>query len=133
MLPTLHFSKNLEAPAATVWRLITDTHAWPRWGPTVTAVDSPQRYIRAGSTGRVRTPVGIWLPFVVEQFEPEHYWDWRVGGVAATGHRVKSRGPHRCELSFSVPIWAGPYGIICRAALKRIEELLARNTPGHSG
>ena len=126
MRPALHFSQIIDAPTAVVWRLITDTHAWPRCGPTVRAVDCAERNIRAGSTGRVQTPFGIWLPFAIERFEPERYWDWRVGGVAATGHWVKPRGPEQCELAFTVPSWGAGYGIVCRAALKRIERLLAR-------
>ncbi len=121
----MRFSQSLDAPAQRVWRLITDTHAWPQWGPTVREVDCRDRYIQAGSTGRVRTPFGIWLPFAVERFEPQSYWDWRVGGVAATGHWVKPLGRQRCELAFSVPFWAIGYGVVCRAALKRIERMLA--------
>jgi hypothetical protein len=131
MLPKL-FSQTLDAPASEIWRLITDTLAWPRWGPTVRAVECSERYIRAGSTGRLLTPIGLWLPFAVERFEPERFWDWRVGGVVATGHRVEPRGPRRCELTFSVPRWASPYGIICRAALKRIERLSAQAASVHS-
>ncbi len=120
------FSKIINAPAPRVWRLITDTRSWPRWGPTVRAVECSERFIHAGSTGRVRTPFGIWLPFVVVVFEPErYYWDWRVGGIAATGHRVEPRGSHQSLLSFSVPDWAIGYGMVCRLALVRIERLLA--------
>ena len=125
MQPTLKFSQSLDVPAALVWRLITDTHTWPHWGPTVRAVDCPERFIRADSTGRVRTPAGIWLPFAINHFEPPHYWDWRVGGISATGHQVKQLDQQRCELTFSVPIWAVGYGMVCRAALKRIKRLLS--------
>jgi hypothetical protein len=52
-----------------MWRLITDTHTWPHWGPSVRAVDCTERFIRAGSSGRIRTPMGIWVPFAVESFE----------------------------------------------------------------
>lgn len=124
MQTTLVIGKVLDAPAATVWRLITDTHAWPRWGPSVRGVECRERFIRAGSRGRIRTPFGIWLPFAVEGFEPECYWDWRVVGIAATGHKVEPRGARRCELSFSVPWWAAGYGLVCRLALARIESLL---------
>ncbi|MGD8268051.1 MAG: SRPBCC family protein [Desulfobacterales bacterium] len=119
-----HFRKIINAPATHVWRLITDTHSWPLWGPSVQNVECPERFIRGGSTGRIRTPFGIWLPFVVEGFEPGRYWDWRVGGIAATGHQVEPRGRHESVLSFSVPIWAAGYGIVCRLALTRIENLL---------
>jgi hypothetical protein len=96
-------------------------------------VDSPQRLIAAGLRGRVRTPVGIWLPFQIVTFEPECYWDWRVGGVTATGHRVAPLGPHRCRLTFTVPMWAAPYGGVCRAALKRIERLVAETATDDRG
>lgn len=118
-------SQLLNAPPAEVWHLLIDTHAWPLWGPTVSAVDSPQRCIAAGLRGRVRTAVGLWLPFQIVTFEPERYWDWRVGGVKATGHRVEPAGPAQCRLTFTVPVWAAPYRRVCRAALGRIEHLLA--------
>lgn len=108
-----------------MWRLITDTQTWPLWGPSVREVESQARFIRAGSIGRVRTPFGIWIPYAIESFEPERYWDWRVCGIKATGHRVEARGLHRCKLAFGVPVWGFPYGIICRLALGRIERLLA--------
>jgi hypothetical protein len=60
-------------------------------------------------------------------FEPVRYWDWRVGGITATGHRVDPLGPHHCRLAFTMPRWAAPYRVICRAALKRIERLLAQS------
>ncbi len=119
-----YFRKIINAPAPHVWRLVTDTHSWPHWGPSVQKVECSERFIQAGSTGRIRTPLGIWLPFVVGVFEPERYWDWRVGGIAATGHRVEPRGSHQAELSFSVPFWALGYGVVCRLALVRIERLL---------
>jgi len=125
MAATLAFGKEIKAPAERVWRLITDTRAWPRWGPTVRAVDSPERFIRAGLTGRVCTPVGLWMPFTIETFEPNRYWDWRVGGLTATGHRVEAIAENRCRLSFTVPIWAAGYGWVCRLALNRIQRLSA--------
>ena len=121
-----HFevSELLEAPTSSVWRLITDTQTWTRWGPSLTQVDCPERYIRGGLEGRIRTIAGIWLPFIIERFDPGAYWDWRVAGIAATGHRVESKGPGLCLLTFTIPIWAVGYGIICRIALNRIEMML---------
>jgi hypothetical protein len=124
MASTVAFSKELEAPVDMVWHLITDTRTWPRWGPSVLAVDSPERYIRAGLAGRIRTPIGLWLPFTIETFEPYRYWDWRVGGLAATGHHVEAIAKDRCRLDFTVPIWAFGYGIVCRLALNRIQRLV---------
>jgi uncharacterized protein YndB with AHSA1/START domain len=49
----------IPAPASIVWRILTDTHAWPRWGPSVRAVKAPHRYIEPGDEGRVQTAVGL--------------------------------------------------------------------------
>jgi uncharacterized protein YndB with AHSA1/START domain len=131
MVTTLSFSKLLDVPPARAWRLITDTQTWPVWGPSVQEVECNDRYIRAGSSGRVRTPVGIWMPFVIDSFEPEAYWDWCVAGVPATGHRVEPVGPNRCRLTFTVPTWAFGYGLICRLALMRIDRLLIQTEKQH--
>ena len=133
IMPTLPVTQSLNAPLEQVWHLLIDTAAWPHWGPTVRAVDSPERFIEAGLRGRVRTTVGIWLPFEILTFAPQRYWDWRVGGVNATGHQVEPAGPDRCRLTFTVPVWAAPYRIVCRAALKRIERLLAETAGGDWG
>ena len=60
MVARVAFKAELEAPVDMVWGLITDTRTWPRWGPSVMAVDSPEPYIRAGLAGRIRTPIGLW-------------------------------------------------------------------------
>jgi uncharacterized protein YndB with AHSA1/START domain len=124
MIDRIDFWQLIDAPAARVWRLLTDTRAWPAWGPSVRAVTCRDRFIRAGSRGRVQTAVGVWLPFVVTAFEPHAYWDWRVAGLTATGHRVDAVAPDRCRLTFSVPVWAAPYGWVCRLALRRIGRLV---------
>lgn len=123
---SLTFSRQFDAPAARVWQLITDTRAWSAWGPSVMAVDCRQRFIGAGCTGRILTPLGVWLPFTVTTFQPGLYWDWQVAGLAATGHCVEALGPERCRLSFTVPVWAWVYGPVCHWALMRIDRLLGR-------
>lgn len=124
MRPTLSFSRTFDASSVRVWELITDTRTWPLWGPSVCAVDCDQQHITAGARGRVRTPLGIWLPFHITTFEDGRYWDWRVAGLAATGHRVDPLGSRRCRLSFTVPVWAFGYGIVCHRALTQIDGLL---------
>jgi hypothetical protein len=124
MLTSLPFSRLIDAPASRVWQLITDTHRWPDWGPSVKAVECSQRFITAGVVGRIQTAVGIWLPFAIAAYEPKSYWDWRVGGLLATGHRVESMGSKRCKLTFTVPVWAFAYGLVCQLALMRIDQLL---------
>lgn len=116
----------ISAPAARVWRILTDTRQWPTWGPSIRAVDCPDRHIRAGSRGRVRTAGGIWLRFRVTAFVPGRYWAWRVAGVPATGHRVEPTGERACRLSFEVPVPAAPYLLVCRVACRRIAALAER-------
>jgi hypothetical protein len=119
----LHAHVEIEAPAAVAWRLLIDTEAWPRWGPSVRAVDAPARHIGPGMRGRVRTAPGPWLPFEITRWQQGARWDWRVAGVAATGHIVTPLGPARCRVAFAVPTWAPFYLPVCRAALRRLRDL----------
>lgn len=117
----------LEASAADAWSLLVDTARWPKWGPSITQVECAPRLLRADSRGRVRTRLGFWLPFEVSSFEEGRAWSWRVGGLAATSHRVEPLGPSRCRVVFGVPVLAAPYALICRRALAQIASLLDRD------
>lgn len=113
------------APAAA-WDLLVDTTTWPEWGPSVTDVDCATRRIGAESTGRVRLPGGLWVPFRVAAFDPGRRWTWTIARVPATGHRVESlAAPTACRVVFEVPPLAAAYVPVCRRALGRIERLLA--------
>lgn len=116
-------SREIAAPADDVWRLLVEPARWPTWGPSITAVDCEDDRIRAGSTGRVRTVGGLWLPFEIATFE-DGRWTWRIGPVPATGHRVTPLGPDRCNAAFEVPLLAGPYVLVTVIALRRIERLV---------
>jgi len=118
--------RDIHAPASVAWRLLVDTSEWPRWGPSVRAVEAPSRVIGPGMRGRVQTATGLWLPFEITHWEPERAWTWRVAGVPATGHRVESLGPQRCRVSFLIPRWAPFYRPVCRSALRRIAALAKR-------
>jgi hypothetical protein len=107
-----------------VWNLITDTTQWPRWGPTVKRVRFPERFIRNGSSGRVLTALGIWLPFDINEYEHACFWSWKVAAIKATGHRIQAIETGGCYLWFEVPMIAAPYALVCQMALGRIENLL---------
>jgi len=109
--------------APRVWSILTDTHLWPVWGPSVTRVESTTRFITADSRGRVRTAVGLWLPFEITGFDDGRFWTWRVAGMRATGHRVEALGDDRCRLSFEVPAAIAPYLVVCGIACRRIRAL----------
>lgn len=119
----MHISRTINAPAHVLWDLLTDTHAWPVWGPTVKGATSESRHIHAGSQGEVQTSLGITLPFEVTVFEPERRWDWRVGGVRATGHRVVRLSPTQARVIIEIPSLAAPYAVVCHVALKRLERM----------
>jgi uncharacterized protein YndB with AHSA1/START domain len=121
----------VRATPGRVWRLLTDTLEWPRWGPSVQRVESPHRFIEKGDCGRVKTAAGVWLPFEITEFEPERYWAWKVAGVRATGHRVEAFDdtgndldePVGCRLIFGAPAIAFPYLSVCRWAAGRIRKM----------
>lgn len=117
-------SVEIPAPASAAWKLLTDTSRWPQWGPSVSRVESAEQYIGPGSTGRVRTIIGVWLPFRVTRFADGQRWDWEVAGIPATGHRVESLGPDRCRVVFQVPLLATPYLAVCWLAAHRIRSIL---------
>ncbi|WP_372435942.1 SRPBCC family protein [Williamsia soli] len=111
------------APAAAVWEVLVDLRAWPEWGPTVAGaeLDGPGP-LALGSRGKVWTPVGVPLPFEIDEFIDGRAWGWRVAGVSATRHEViPTRGG--CVLSFGVPVWAPAYLPVMAVALPRIARL----------
>jgi hypothetical protein len=115
----------LELPtsAATAWRLLTDTETWPQWGPSVRAVDAPERLIGPGSCGRVQTVAGVWLPFEITRWLPGREWAWHVARFPATGHIVAPLAPSLCRVTFTIPSWAPCYLPVCRTALHRLYGL----------
>lgn len=119
----LFISREYDVAASQVWDIITDTELWPVWGPSLTSVTCSHRCITAGSSGRVRTIAGIWLPFTITTFRHMEFWGWRIGRFHATGHQVTSLGPHRCRLAFLMPWWAAFYLPVCAVALQRIQKL----------
>jgi len=125
----LEVAATLDIPAAGAWRLLTDTHAWPQWGPSVRTVDAPARFITAGMRGRVQTTLGPWLPFEITDWEEGSHWSWTVAGIPATGHIVSPMGPDTCRTAFTIPAWAPFYVPVCRIALRRLGALARASIP----
>jgi uncharacterized protein YndB with AHSA1/START domain len=123
--------REIDAPAAVVWRVLTDLDQWPDWGPSVRAAafdsDDVDRGhgggLVTGATGRVTTLVGVDLPFEITEVVEGRSWSWKVAGVAATSHAVEALGDDRCRAGFGVPMAAAPYLGVCALALRRIERL----------
>jgi len=109
------------APAAAVWDVLTDTHRWPEWGPSVSAVDCADRYVERGTTGRVRVAGTVWLPFEVTACR-DHRWTWDVARLPATGHFVEER-EGGSVVGFEIPPLAAGYAPVCARACRRIEAI----------
>jgi len=112
--------RTINAPLDKVWEILTDTRQWPIWGPSVCHVDSPKRYIYSGLQGRLKTIVGVWVTFEITNCEAPFFWDWKVAGFTATGHRLRKLNENKCELIFELPFAVFPYALICRQAANRI-------------
>jgi uncharacterized membrane protein len=113
----------IEAPADVVWPLLADFVHWPEWGPSVRAVDVEASTVAAGVTGRVRTAIGVWLPFEIGAVEPGRSWQWSVAGIDATGHGLEPLSESRCAVEFSVPRLFAPYRWVLERGLRRIKAL----------
>ena len=127
----LHAAAQVAAPAPRVWQLLIDTHTWPRWGPSLRAVDAPARFITTGLRGSVQTAPGFWLQFEITDWEEGRAWAWRVGGIPATGHRVTPLTERSCRVEFTIPSWAPFYVPVCRLALRRLDALARRGLECH--
>ncbi|OBK71806.1 SRPBCC family protein [Mycobacterium sp. 1274761.0] len=120
----LTISRQIDAPAAAVWKVLCDTDAWPKWGPTVSSGEIDGGTLTLGATGRVYTPVGVALPFTIIEFEPGRHWKWAVAGVPATAHGVEPTGTG-CRATMSAPWWAPAYLPVLAIALQRIDRMVS--------
>ncbi len=113
----------IEAPAARVWRLLTEFEEWARWGPSILSVSADAVEAGPGVTGQVRTVVGVRLPFEITDWVPGREWAWKVAGIPATGHLVESLGPSSTRVTFTVPWPAAPYVAVLGIALRRLRRI----------
>lgn len=126
-IPRPSVSRRIDAPAATVWRILTDLDQWPLWGPSVRHAElaGGARELGRGVRGTVWTAIGIPMPFEITEFDPGRRWNWSVAGVPATGHEVIPVGDC-CIARFEVPRWAVPYLTVCSIALSRIADQVSQ-------
>lgn len=119
----LWIHRDIDAPAPTVWELLTDPDKWAVWGPTVRSADLDGQRLSVGATGSVTTVLGLALGFEVTAYDDGARWAWKVGGIPATDHTVEPLGPDRCRAGIAVPWLAAPYLAVCRIALGRVDRL----------
>lgn len=115
---------DLPVDVETAWEDYADPRRWAGWAPHLTGVDYPFATLTPGTTGTVRGPFGLPVPFTIVSVEAPH-WVWRVDvgplrltmthdlRPAATGCRASldMRGP--------APILAA-YAPLARSALSRL-------------
>ncbi|MFC7020943.1 MULTISPECIES: SRPBCC family protein [Haloarcula] len=116
-------SHPVDASRDAVWTVLTDTALWPDWGPSLTDVEVDTRVIEDGTTGRVRTVGGLWLPFEVTACRA-HRWTWDVARIPATGHRADA-GPLGSRVVFEIPVLAAGYVPVCVRACRNVASLAA--------
>ncbi|WP_193308570.1 hypothetical protein [Halorubrum halophilum] len=128
---TLAVGRDVAVGPAVAARRLRDTAAWPAWGPAIDAVESDDRFVTRGTTGRVEVG-GAWVPFRVTACTGRR-WDWRVGGIPATGHRVDryAGDADRSRVVIEVPLVAAWYVPVCRRALDRFARLVESEPSGH--
>ncbi|CAN5497302.1 SRPBCC family protein [soil metagenome] len=113
----------MTVPPEAAWRVLTDLHAWPQWGPSVQRAELAEAGpLRLGSRGTVWAAIGVPLPFEVTEYDAGCSWAWKIAGIAGTRHIVAAHNGG-CRVSFGVPVWVPIYLTVCPLALKRIEEL----------
>lgn len=124
----LAVGRDVSVSPAVAAEALRDTWTWPEWGPAIDAVESDDRVVRVGTSGRVRVG-GAWLPFRVTG-ATDRRWDWRVAGIPATGHRVDryADDPDRCRVVVEVPVVAAGYVPVCRRALDRFAALVEKES-----
>jgi uncharacterized protein YndB with AHSA1/START domain len=67
------------APPDLVWERYVDPARWPDWSPQIRAVDYPGPRLAAGTSGVVRGPCALAVPFEILSVDPQRRrWTWRV-------------------------------------------------------
>lgn len=119
----LWIHRDIDAPAAIVWEILTNPSDWPLWGPSVRGADLEGPRLAAGATGTVTTILGLKLTFEITAVDEGARWAWKVAGLPATDHTVEALGAGRSRAGFGVPWPVAPYLAVCRIALRRIDDL----------
>ena len=99
-------SDTLNAPAASVWQILSEVETWPSWTATMSAVrgrDGPALRLGAGFT--IHQPRLRPATWVVTALDPPRYFQWtsRSPGLRVQAdHVVEPLGPQTCRLRLRV-------------------------------
>ena len=109
------------------WERYAVPARWPEWAPQITGVELPVARLAAGVRGRVRGPLGVTLPFVVETVdEATRQWAWTVSAGPVHLHLAHwvAEGPDGgsttgLRVTGPPPVVAG-YAPLARVAIGRL-------------
>lgn len=124
------------APPDDVWRSFIDPECWPTWAPQIRAVETAQRALRQGATGRILGPAPLAVDYEITAVDPAlRTWSWtvRTGPVRLTMHHVvlpTPSGGTRALLRIhgGAAVAAQAYRPIAAMALRRLVEARAEHT-----
>jgi len=132
---TLHATGPV-APAEA-WERYAQPARWPTWAPQITGVQVPVPRLAAGVEGRVRGPLGVTVPFVVESVdEAARRWAWTVTAGPVRLHLVHwvADGPDGgsttgLRIDGPLPVVAA-YAPLAQLAIGRLVRPLGRRAAG---
>ncbi|HUL02783.1 MAG TPA: SRPBCC family protein [Gemmatimonadales bacterium] len=111
---TFTISTDIDAPPATVWRIMSDVERWHEWTASITSVRllGPGPFA-LGSRARVRQPRLPPATWEVTEVEEGRRFTWvsRSPGIAVTGrHEVAARGDGKASRVTLALTFAGLLG-----------------------
>jgi uncharacterized protein YndB with AHSA1/START domain len=125
-MPSYDASGSIDAPRERVWRALAAVVAWPKWLPTVNAVDALDGDpLQIGFRYTVRQPKLRPATWVVTELEPPRGFVWQArspGLLMVASHTIEESSPGKSLVtlgfSFTGPLGA-PIGWIFRSTTER--------------
>ncbi len=77
----MRLNMSVSGPVAVdeVWDRYLVPARWPEWAPQIRAVETGDKRLAVGTSGRVRGPCGLGVSFIVTDLdEVRRTWAWRV-------------------------------------------------------
>ncbi|MGE3073270.1 MAG: SRPBCC family protein [Dehalococcoidia bacterium] len=96
----------VDAPAESVWPVMSDVAKWPEWTSSIVSVDEVRPDFGLGSTAVVDakgTPTSRWT---VSKWEPGRGFDWVTkvrGATTVGGHWIEPRG-ERSQVTLTIEV-----------------------------
>lgn len=105
----------IDAPVATVWKVLVDVESWPRWTESMSSVQRlDSGPLRVGSSARIEQPKLKPMVWTVSELVPERSFTWtaRVPGVVVMGkHAIVPDGDGRTRLDLAAEA-SGPLSLL---------------------